>query len=216
MGLCVGTDGLAFAVEGGSDPEYLDSLNDQLRTLNELLASEGLPLHRESTVRGAAVTRDRMSGVPYSFLHYLRRAYARACEYPDRPLAPVAEGESAADDPAIEAVGSSFTSHLICHSDCEGYYVPVDFREVLFSDELDGALVGSSTALLRELVYVAPYLGIRLVDGRLSDAEVERIYAGLDHAADGPHPFFRELEIWIMLFEAARISIENGTIIEFG
>lgn len=216
MGLCVGTDGLAFAVESGSDPEYLDSLNDQLRTLNELLASEGLPLHREPAVRGAAVTRDRMSGVPYSFLHYLRRAYARACEYPDQPLTPVAEDESAADDPAIEAVGSTFTSHLICHSDCEGYYVPVDFREVLFSEDLAGALVGSSTALLRELVYVAPYLGVRLVDGGLSAAEVERIYAGLDHADDGPHPFFRELEIWIMLFEAARISVENGTIIEFG
>ncbi|GAB3209176.1 hypothetical protein [Nocardia tengchongensis] len=213
----MGTDGLAFAAESGSDPEYLDGLNDQLRALNELLAREGLPLHREPTVRGAAVTRDRISGVPYSFLHYLRRAYARACEYPDQPLTPVAEAESAADDPAIEAVGSTFTSHLICHSDCEGYYVPVDFHEVLFSEHLaiDGAIVGSSTALLRELVYVAPYLGVRLVDGGLSDAEIERIYAGLDHDDEGPHSFFRELEVWIMLFEAARVSIENGTIIEF-
>ncbi|MFC8384168.1 hypothetical protein [Nocardia sp. NPDC057272] len=217
MGLSVGTGGLAFAVADGSDPEYLDALTEQLRALSELLVREGLAPHDEPRAAGPAVDRARIGSVPYSFVHYLRRAYARAREYPEQPLTPVADGDSASDDPAIDLVGSTFDSHLICHSDCEGFYVPVDFDEVLFVGEdvdIAGGMVGSSTALMRELVYVAPYLGIELVDGVLSDAEIGRIRTMLD--SDSPHPFDRELITWLLLFEAARVSIENGTVVEFG
>ncbi len=219
MGLTVGTGGLAYAVEDGSDPENLDRLTDQLRALNELLVQEGLPPHEEPRVAGSAVDRARILGVPYSFVHSLRRAYALAREYPEQPLTPVAEGERASDDPVIDLVGSTFDSHLVCHSDCEGLYVPVEFDEVLFvGDGVDiaGGMVGSSVALMRELAYVAPYLGIGLVDGELSDAELARIRAVLDSNNDAEHPFYRELTTWLLFFEAARVSIENGTVIEFG
>lgn len=64
---------------------------------------------------------------------------------------------------------------------------------------------------MRELVYLAPYLGINLVDGVLSDAEITRIYAEQGDYVDNPHPFYRERETWIHLFEVARVSIANGT-----
>lgn len=112
-----------------------------------------------------------------------------------------------------------FDSHLLCHSDCEGYYLPVEFDDILFPDDelgIPGGMVGSSVALLRELVYVASYLGIALDDeGELSDSEIDRIYAELGDDDDDEHPFYRERETWILFYEAARISVAEGTMITF-
>ncbi|MCU1648361.1 MAG: hypothetical protein JWN03_8636 [Nocardia sp.] len=214
MGLAVATHVLADALKGDDDPEHLDYLRDQFRAINELLAGEGLPAHAEATARGTASERSRLGGVPYSFVHYLRRAYARARQKPDEALTPVAEDENPADDPAVDQLTYMFESQLLCHSDCEGYYVPVDFEEVLFPDDdsgLPGGMVGSSNALLRELVYVAPYLGITLVDGQLTDAEIDRLSEGFDDDA----ALYREKETWLLFYEAARVSVENRTIITF-
>ncbi|GAA3993046.1 hypothetical protein GCM10022247_10390 [Allokutzneria multivorans] len=217
MGLSVATHGFADAL-AFDEPELvgLDELRDHLRAINELMASEGLPPHHEPTVHGAATTRDRMGGVPYSFTHYLRRAYARACEEPDEPLEPVAEGEDPAHDAAVEDLSLTFECHLLCHSDCEGYYVPIDFDDVLFPDDelgLPGGMVGSSQALLRELVYVAPHLGIALDNGELSDSEIDSIH---DENDPDSHPLWRERVTWLLYYEAARVSVANGTLITFG
>ncbi len=214
MGLAVATHTYADALIEDDDPELLDELRDHLRALNELLIAEKLPLHHEATARGAETPRDRVGSVPYSFVHYLRRAYARAYENPDEPLAPVADGEDPTDDPVLDSLVYMFESHLLCHSDCEGYYVPVDFDEVLFPDDelgLPGGMVGSSMALLRELVYVAPYLGITVSDGELTDTEIDRIYE--EH--NDEHPLYRERETWVLLYEAARVSVANNTVITF-
>ena len=48
-----------------------------------------------------------------------------------------------------------FASHLLCHADYAGYYIPVDFADPLFLPEeakIGGAgMVGSSQQLLAEL-----------------------------------------------------------------
>ncbi|WP_459958967.1 hypothetical protein [Nocardia sp. IFM 10818] len=216
MGLAVATHVFADALQDTDYPEEVDELRDQLRAINDLLLHEGLSPHHEATTRGPATARDTLGSVPYSFVHYLRRAYARAHEYPDEPLTPVAEGEDPTEDEAVDSLMYMFESHLLCHSDCEGYYVPVDFDEVLFPDEelgLPGGMVGSSDGLLRELEYVAPYLGITLVDDELSDAEIARIMA--EHGDDDEHPFYRERETWLLFYEAARVSVANKTLITF-
>lgn len=215
MGLAVATHVYADALKSDDDAERLAELREQLRAINELLAGEGVSPHEEATERGVVIARGRMGGVPYSFVHYLRRAYARAVEMPQEVLAPVAAGEDPTADPAVESLSYMFESHLLCHSDCEGYYVPVDFDEVLFPDDslgLPGGMVGSSAALLRELVYVAPYLGITLVDGELGDAEIERIHLALEDEED---PLYRERETWLLFYEAARVSVANRTLITF-
>lgn len=73
-------------------------------------------------------------------------------------------------------------------------------------------MVGSSVALLRELVYVAPFLGITLVEGELTDAGITRIR---EEHEDGEHPLYRERETWLLFYEAARVSVANGTVITF-
>jgi hypothetical protein len=59
---------------------------------------------------------------------------------------------------------SVLASHLLCHSDAGGYYVPVDFGDPLFlpeEAEVRGAgMVGSSQGLLAELAGIASPLGI--------------------------------------------------------
>ncbi|WP_067537225.1 hypothetical protein [Nocardia crassostreae] len=216
MGLALATHTLAYVLQNGDYPDEVDELRDQLRAINDLLLVEGLSPHHEPTTRGPATSRDTVGSVPYSFVHYLRRAYARACEYPDQPLTPVADGEDPSEDDAVESVSSMFESHLLCHSDCEGFYVPVDFDVVLYPEpdiDIPGDMLGSSQGLLRELEYVAPYLGITLVDDELPDDEIARISAELN--AVDEHPFFRELHTWLLFYETARVSIANNTIITF-
>ncbi|MEC3920194.1 hypothetical protein [Nocardia sp. CDC160] len=216
MGLSVTTHALADVLEEDDDRECRAGLYEELRVINDLLAAEGLPPHHEPETRGQAAERPIAQSIPYSFLHYLRRAYARAVENPGQALTPVADGDNPARDPAVEHLAYLFESHLLCHSDCEGFYVPVDFENILFPESenaIAGGMVGSSFALLRELIYVAPYLGIELNNGELSDTEVARIKAGIDD--EEANSFYREHETWLLLFETARVSIANRTLITF-
>ena len=99
----------------------------------------------------------------YSALHYLRRIAAHIAA--GRAVPPPGD-DDASSDPVQEAYydavagkrrlfrkGPKFDrrfDHLLVHSDAEGFYAPVEFDEVLFSDEVPGAMLGSSHALVRE------------------------------------------------------------------
>jgi hypothetical protein len=108
-----------------------------------------------------------------------------------------------------------FESHLLCHSDSGGYYVPVDFAEPLFLPKkanVDGAgMVGSSQRLLAELASIAPSLGIQLdSEGALPRAEA----AKPADAAPG-EPFDPERHAWYQLHRACLASIAGGHAIVF-
>ncbi|WP_225724595.1 MULTISPECIES: hypothetical protein [unclassified Nocardia] len=208
MGLAIGTHELADLLD--EYPEGVEEYRADLDAINLLLAGEGLPRHDEPRVHGPVKPRGHMDSFPYSYLHYLRRAYAHAYRNPDRPLTPVADGKKPMDDPVVEMLEDLFESHLICHSDAEGYYVPIDFEEVLADEDLTGGMVGSSVALLRELIFVAPYLGIELQDGELTDATAAAV-----NETPVDHPLERERIVWLALFENARVSVANGTMITF-
>jgi hypothetical protein len=118
-------------------------------------------------------------------------------------------------DATLDAANDTFESHLLCHSDAEGFYLPMDFSDVLFSGdeepELPGGMLGSSYRLFEELVLVAPALGIDLRDGTLSDEEARRV----DGLACSDHALNRECASWLSLYEAARLSIQHQTAIVF-
>ena len=117
------------------------------------------------------------------------------------------------DDAYVEEESMMMTSHLLCHSDSEGYYIPVDFQDVIFDDTLPGGMLGSSQRLREELIEVAPKLGISINQTSVSDSEVARlnqIAVGEDEVL-----FFRECCVWLALFEACRVSIECRTAICF-
>lgn len=226
MGLAVCVGMLAELLE--DDPESAEGFEEELAEVNRVLAAAGLPPHNEPRGPLELDSRASIDGFPYSFIHYLRRAYAHRVLSPDWMATPLADDVDPTADPKIQALLDGCESHLLCHSDAEGFYVPVDFDEVLFDGDggdeeeagdadieepagLPGGMLGSSQRLLEELVFVAPALGIRLDDGRLSDEEAERIDALIDED-DG---LYREYVSWLLLYESARLSIEHRTAIVF-
>lgn len=227
MGLAVCVGMLAELLE--DDPESAEGFEEELAEVNRVLAAAGLPPHTEPRGPLELDSRASIDGFPYSFIHYLRRAYAHRVLSPDWVATPLADDVDPTADPKIQALLDGCESHLLCHSDAEGFYVPVDFDEVLFDGDggdeeeaegdadieepagLPGGMLGSSQRLLKELVFVAPALGIRLDDGRLSDEEAERIDALIDED-DG---LYREYVSWLLLYESARLSIEHRTAIVF-
>ena len=104
-------------------------------------------------------------------------------------------------------------SHLLCHSDCEGFYFPIPFTNILFDkkDRIPGGMLGSSVMLQKELIAVAPALGIRLDKGKLTDQEAQKI----NREVEAESPLWIEKAVWISLFEAARLSIEHKAAICF-
>jgi hypothetical protein len=213
MGLAISVGALADLLE--NDTEGAEWLQEDLVVVNKVLAAAGLPPHAEPRELPPLDSRASLDSFPYSFIHHLRRAYAHRLVSSHWVATPVEDGIDPADDPAIQAALDELDSHLICHSDAEGFYVPVEFDEVLFSDsddvELSGGMLGSSYRLRDELVLVAPALGIALTDGQLSDEEAERI-EGLIDADEG---LYREYASWLLLYESARLSIAHRTAIVF-
>ena len=209
MGLAISTHVLAGLL--GNDEQAAQSCRDRLAALNRVLEKHGLPAHVESETAGPVTARDHVDSFPYSFLHYLRRAYAYVHDDCVDDLCPVGPAEDPTDDAVLETATSAFASHLLCHSDAEGFYVPIAFTRVIADDDLAGGLLGSSQSLLAELVAVAPAIGIELTGATLSDEAAAALVA-----EDETGPYARERLVWLTLFEQARVSIANNTLIEFG
>jgi hypothetical protein len=214
MGLSISVGTLAWLE--GQDPEGAQWLRESLEVANEMLADAGYPAHQEPATLPPLDSRAKLDGLPYSFIHYLRRAYARRKADPAWVATPLGDDEDPAADDVLEEEYDMVESHLLCHSDAEGYYLPVDFADVLFAESEDvglpGGMLGSSYRLMEELVFTAPALGIHLDNGQLSDAEAERIAS----AAQEENGCYRELESWLLLYECARLSIAHKTAIVFG
>ncbi|MDP1979129.1 hypothetical protein [Undibacterium sp.] len=210
--------GISVGILSGADNNDADrdeGLDPGWTAINYVLNASGLPAHAEPRSLPQLDSRSELDSCPYSFIHYLRRAYAHRRADPTWLATPLPEGEDPSQDEVLQAEYDYLSSHLICHSDAEGYYVPVDFEEVLFAKNEDiglpGGMLGSSYRLMEELILVAPALGIQLNNGQLSDAEATRICEEAAQKAS----CYRELDSWIILFESARLSLTHKTAIVF-
>ncbi len=198
-----------------NDPEGAGWFSDSFKGVNEVLAENDLPEHIEPKELPELKRRSALNSFPYSFIHHLRRVYARVVNDLDWIPVEVSDGEDPARDPFVEEESMMFSSHLLCHSDAEGFYLPIDFDEVLI-DETDqqripGGLVGSSYRLRDELTEIAPKLDIKLNGNQLSDDEAKK----LNELIGSEENLHIEKLVWITLFEAARLSIEFKTAICF-
>lgn len=209
MGLAVEVGVQSYFME--NDEDGAKSMRQSLKKVNAVLAKKGLPEHVEPERLPKLESRAACNSFPYSFLHYLRRFYAHASANPRWKPKPFPMTQDPAEDPVVEDAMLMFESHLLCHSDCEGYYFPIDFDEPVFEKQIPGGMLGSSQGLKRELVITAPFLGIRIKDGALSDAEANRV----NERAKTEEGFWIEQLVWLSLFEAARLSIEHKTAICF-
>jgi hypothetical protein len=154
------------------------------------------------------LARPHTAGFPYSYLHRLQRVYALHVE--GQPVTPVTAASDLDDaQETIADATSLLSSHLLCHSDTAGYFVPAPLGGPVFlpeEAEVAGAgMVGSSQGLLRELVRIAPLIGVRLEpDGTLTDAEADRV-----HHNDGD-PYESEQTAWLALHESCLVSVATG------
>jgi hypothetical protein len=151
--------------------------------------------------------------MPYVWLHHLRRAVAYARQAPQE-FAPLAEQAHPMQDARLrEEVYVIMKSHLICHSDASGFYVPVEFRgEPLYDPHLEGLRLGSSQTALAELTQTAPLLGIDLIDGGPTKTSIDSIR----EEGERKHPLWIERKVWLSLYEKFRLSVEHGTAVVFG
>jgi hypothetical protein len=200
-----------LACDPDSDPDYVKYLRKEFRKVNQVLAANGLPPHVELESLPRFPYRGQLISFPYSWLHYLRRAVAFARQAPDE-FCPVPEGEKPSQHTRIIHELSMLGSHLICHSDCEGYYVPIDFPDPLFDDRVLGGILGSSQRALQETVHAAPLLGISLKNGHLTDRAAKKIAEEPDES----NPYWIERKVWLTMFEAFRHSIEYKCAVVFG
>jgi hypothetical protein len=207
MGLAIGVGVFADLII--HDSEGADWTRRSLAELNAALQRAGLPEHHEPERFEQPPHQSMRSctSFPYSFLHYLRRAFAHV-----REGLPVPDDDNLRPehDSIVEDASTMFDSHLLCHSDAEGFYVPIDFAEPIFDDDVLGSMLGSSHALLRELIEVAPHIGVALDNGRPTPACEAEL-----QAIEDTGPLWRERLVWYTLFEAATISIKYNTLIVF-
>ena len=213
MGLAVEVGMLVGLI--GEDEEGAQWTREAFAKINEVLKENGYAEHNEPEQLPVLSTRANIIGFPYSFIHYLRRLYAHTSFDPDWVPTPTPENTDPSDDPVVFDEASMMSSHLLCHSDCEGYYMPIEFEEVIFADPDDdrvpGGMLGSSYALRAELIEVAPKLEITLNGTELSDAEVEKI----NQYVEAEETYWIEKVVWLALFEATRLSIEHKTAVCF-
>jgi hypothetical protein len=213
MGLAINVGMLADLIE--NDEEGANWLRETFRQMNEVLLENDLPSHDEPEQLPPFRYRAQLMGYSYSFLHYLRRFYAHIENDSSWIPTPTAADEDPTQDSVLEEEMYMMSSHLLCHSDAAGFYLPIAFEQIVIDtgegDRIPGGIVGSSYQLMSELVTIAPYLGIKLRGGQLTDEEATKI----NTAVDAEQEFWIEKMVWISLFEAARLSIEYKSAICF-
>lgn len=211
MGLAIS---IGFLEQMGKYDEEGESwVRGEVASLNALLSAEGLPTFEEPASVDLSSIHRHVSSFPYSFIHYLRRAQAWMRQRPGEALVPVGDEGLDAYDEMVADEMSMMDSHLIGHSDCDGFYVPVRFDEPLFGEGITGTIVGSSVRLHEEMIELAPFLGIELDENsRLSEQEAARVF---DLGEYERIPLYREYIVWLTLFELSSASVAQQTMIVF-
>lgn len=206
LGITIGP--LARWVRNGEE-EMAEPVRGDMRQINSLLAANRLPAHSEPENLPRLRTRSGLDQMPYSWHALLQRAVAFSRQGP-KDFAPVGADEDSLSHPYVRTELTLKDSHVICQGG-EGYYVPVDFSYPLMvrGTMLGGRMVGSSQAATRELVAVAPLLGIRLSKGKLSD----KVAATIDKQEEGE--YYEERVAWLNLFESFRLSVEYKASVRF-
>ncbi len=221
MGLALEVGILADLKE--ADEEGYEYFREQFALLNELLTENQLPAHAEP--QEMPIFSCDMYG--YSGLHYLRRIAAhllvnRSIPAPCKnrpntdPVMIACYDEIATMQDARSPDRKRF-DHLLCHSDAEGFYLPLEFDEVLFDFNnrgLAGIQVGSSSKLLAECTTLANALELPI---NLDFKDDIFNYAAVENQGRGSgwQRYGIECYACIRLIHAARHSLKYGAAIVF-
>lgn len=211
MGLSVSV-GILSDLENNDFDGYKYYLNT-FQNINSVLKEKGLKKHNEPENLNLNELRIQNDHFPYSYIHYLRRFYARLYDDPDWFPKPVQDREDPASDEILDEVYTMMDSHLLTHSDNQGFYLPIVFTDIIFPEnnyKIPGDMIGSSFSLLDELKFIAPKLNIELSDAlNILNSE------DLNNEIKSEKEFWREKLTWITLFEASKLSIKYNSAIVF-
>jgi hypothetical protein len=214
MGLDV-TVGVFTLVEAG-DTEYEAYLLEQFGAINVTLRECGLPSHAEPEALAPERTFCQRIGT-YGTLHVLRRFAVRIAVDGMLPAPAIGTQDDLLKSRCFdEGIGGGRFSHLIDHSDAEGYYLPIRFPEVLHADPalVAGGWIGSSYQLLEECRELAGWLEVPLD----LDPDSDELW-GAASETDGTDILWRryaiESGVCVRLFRAAQVSVETGAAIVF-
>ena len=240
MGLDIMVGWLArLAREEGLDE--LPELRRPFDLLNEVLAEAGMaPHHEPLDIPDDQVFEAQMWG--YGGLHAVRRL--AAYHVLERRLPPPrGEGDDDSDDPVLAKLYQVHDrhfiaqrrnwlakwlspnppkpgfQHLLWHSDCEGFYIPRAFDNVVLDQaqpqrEALGAMVGSAVSLLAECRELARL--IDLPDG--IDPQDESLWEAADApATDGPLWTQYGVEAFGLacLIRGCELAIRNNAVLMF-
>ncbi|MDN3353030.1 hypothetical protein [Actinomadura sp. DC4] len=200
-----------------AEDEDSDVVREDLVVIRELLEEAGAGPWTEPEPDGQKA--EWLDFWGYSSLHTVRRLAVHLVETGSLPE-PL-NGQSATKDPLLEDAylevpgdTAGGFDHLVHHSDCEGYYVPVDFEEVIIDERLTGAYLGSSVRLLAEARAIAAALGLPEDLDPGSD-EVSAATDAETPNGEGWQRYATESYICLQLINAAKHSIKTGAAIVF-
>ncbi|WP_159023668.1 hypothetical protein [Formosa sp. L2A11] len=212
MGLSISGGILADFIE--NEPEGYEAYKIIFENINKILVSNNFEPYQEPNV--LKVKPLSVGSFPYSFLHHLRRFLAHVWENEGNenwtPI-PFSPEENPTKDAILEDYYSYMSSHLLIHSDSEGFYIPVVLQEVLFDTDktpVPGAMIGSSYILLEELKDLTKYLDIKL-DANNTVTNIAEVDRTIEKQGD----FWIEKLVCVTLIKAAKYSIDNKTAIVF-
>jgi hypothetical protein len=219
MGLtvCVGISADDFS--GGLKDKY----EADFRLINRILKDAGYPAHKERLPASEGCWALGIGS--YGSLHFLRR-FAAGIALNGKAPEPLRQNAQASAAPEIEAyrerrkngeLGPVY-DHLMFHSDAEGYYVPVDFPEVLNPTGavyITGGALGSSVRLGQECETLAGHLGLPATDFDLDDDDE---WKRLKKATPGAvwHKYPIEAFVCATLRLACEESVRRRAAIVFG
>jgi hypothetical protein len=231
MGLSLSVGYLADVF--ANDPEGSSVVSRDFENLNTALASANCKPHEEPTrIDTSSHFSCEMWG--YSGLHHLRRIAAHAAFGFSLPQP---AGIDASQDTVLKRYYAEVTQppsfisrlfgsrrgdrlgyqHLIVHSDAEGYYIPQDFQNVIFTDDdlkIPGGMIGSTFRLREECTELAKLLEIPAG----LDIESEEVWEAADDPSAGTATWQRygiETFSCIRLLAACEASIRVGAAIVF-
>lgn len=200
------------------DDDYTEMVRADFVAIGELLERAGARPWAEPDLDEEEGAEFEVWG--YSGLHTVRRLAVHLAAGGRLPE-PLDSSQRATDDPLLGEVYEALPSdppgpfdHLVHHSDCEGYYVPVDFAHVIVDDKAPGGYLGSSVRLLEEARRLAEALGLP----EDLDPHSEEVFEAADAeqlATEGWRRYGVESYVCLQLLHAAKLSVSTGAAIAF-
>jgi hypothetical protein len=212
-----------------ADEEGYKYFSGQFSRINTLLAAKRLGQHCEPEEVDELFS---CSMIGYSGLHYLRRIAMHIVIAQSMPP-PGTRDNYMAEDIGREyyldiASGEDLEfQHLVMHSDAEGFYIPVDFMEVIDSPDILGEYLGSTHRLREECKALAAALEIpaslshestalfTALDRQLADGQESKTPVSRGQAEPRWQSYAVETHACLHLLAACEVSLRNKAAIVF-